>query len=335
MVYLDSLRGMAIAMVVATHALGYSQLTQENAQVIGFLSRIIAVPIFFLVDGILFTVGHQSNAHHNYGGYLRKSVRRLLFPWVVFTLAYCALRMGFEYMDSHSAHVVYGQNWGEVFLAGYLSSCSSQMYFLLSLFFIRTASTVTYRATHARPLHQIAIALSYILLFHILPLQSLFFPGLDPIYHALWGMQFYLIGVVLVPWIPSLKVNASWLSAVTITAGLLLASFFDGMAVPSQLLLLFGSYFFFFSRPDQFPLLSSLGQKSMGIYLLHIPLVMKIFSLILTRLLSPSTLLFFILLTTATLSASALFTKLLLQYPFGRIIFGESPRTSPPRISAQ
>ncbi|MGC3976662.1 MAG: acyltransferase [Nitrospira sp.] len=335
MVYLDSLRGMAIGMVVATHALGYSQLTQENAQLIGFLSRIVAVPAFFLVDGLLFATGHQYSASLNYGGYVRKSARRLLVPWMVFTFAYCALRMGFEYLDSHSARVVYGQNWHEVLLAAYLSTCSSQMYFLLSLFFIRTASTITYRATRVRPVHQIAIAVTYIVLFHTLPLQSWFFAGLDPIYHALWGMQFYLIGVVLVPWIPVLRVPAARLSAVAITTGLLLASLFDGMTVPSQLLLLFGSYFFFFSHPDRFPLLSSLGQSSMGIYLLHIPLVMKIFSLMLSRLLSPSTLLFFILLTMATLAASALFTKLLLQFPFGRIIFGESTRTSPPRISAQ
>ncbi len=334
MVYLDSFRGMAIGMVVATHALGYSQLTQENAQLLGFLSRTVAVPVFFLVDGILFALGHQSSGALNYGTYVRKSARRLLLPWMVFTLAYCILRMGFEYMDNSSTHIVYGQNWRDVFLAGYLSSFSSQMYFLLSLFFIRTASKITYRVTHASPVHQIAIVVVYIILFHTLPLQSWFFPGLDPIYHALWGMQFYLAGVAVVPWIPVLKAPASWLSAVAIAVGLLLASFFDGMAVFSQFLLLFGSYLFFFSRPDQFQLLSSLGRRSMGIYLVHIPLVMKIFSLILVRLLSPSTPLFFIFLTTATLSASALFTSLLFQHPYGRILFGESLRPSPPPVPA-
>lgn len=334
MVYLDSFRGMAIGMVVATHALGYSQLAQDNAQLIGFLARTVAVPVFFLVDGILFALGHQSNEGLNYGAYVRKSVRRLLLPWTVFTLAYCILRMGFEYLDNSSTHVVYGQNWREVLLAAYLSSFSSQMYFLLSLFLIRTASKITYRVTHASPIHQIATVIAYIIFFHTFSLQSWFFPGLDPIYHALWGMQFYLIGVAVFPWIPVLTVTASWLSAVAIAAGLLLASFVDGMAVSSQFLLLFGSYLFFLSKPDQFQLLSSLGRRSMGIYLLHIPLIMKIFSLILIRLLSPSTTLFFFFLTTATLTASALFTSLLLQHPLGQIIFGESPLTSPPKTTA-
>ena len=335
MVYLDSFRGMAISMVVATHALGYSQLTSEHAQLIGFFCRIIAVPVFFLVDGLLFATGHQSGEALDYSAYIRKSARRLLLPWTIFTLAYCILRLGFEYVDDAPTHVVLGQNWRDVFLAGYLSSFSSQMYFLLSLFFIRAASQITYRVIHARPGHQIAIASGYIILFHTLPFQSWLFSGLDPIYHALWGMQFYLIGIAVVPWVPVIKLPAPWLGGSSIAAGLLLASFFNGMAVFSQLLLLFGSYLFFLSRPSQFRLLSSLGQKSMGIYLIHIPLFMKVFSIILFRLLSPSTPLFFIVLTTATLSASALATKLLLQYPLGRIIFGEFPRPSPAPVSAQ
>lgn len=334
MEYLDSFRGMAISMVVATHALGYSELTQENAQLLGFLSRIIAVPAFFLVDGILFALGHQFSEGLHYGAYIRKSARRLLLPWTIFTLVYCLFRLGFEYMNTGSAHIVYGQNWRAVLLAGYLSSFSSQMYFLLSLFFIRTASKITYGMTHARPVRQIGIVIVYITLFHALPFQSWFFSGLDPIYHALWGLQFYLIGVAVVPWIPMLKVPASWLSGAAIAAGLSLASFFDGMGVFVQFILLFGSYLFFLSRPVQLQLLSSLGQISMGIYLLHIPVVMKIFSMVLIRLLSPSTPLFFFVLTTATLFTSALFTSLLLQHSFGRVIFGESPRPSSPSISA-
>lgn len=329
MVYLDSFRGMAIGMVIATHALGYSQLPQEYAQLIGFLSRIVAVPVFFLVDGILFAAGHQSSETLNYGAYIRKSARRLLLPWTIFTVAYCILRMGFEYIDTRSTHVVYGQNWRDVLLAGYLSSFSSQMYFLLSLFFIRTASKITYEMTHAPPVHQIAIAIAYIFLFHTLSFQPWFFSGLDPIYHALWGMQYYLIGVAVFPWITMLSGPATWLSAVAIAIGFLLASFFDGMAVLTQFLLLFGTYLFFLSMLGHFQLLASLGRRSMGIYLLHIPLVMKIFSTILNRLVSPSTPLFFIFLTTATLSVSTLITSLLLKHPLGRMIFGEPARPSP------
>jgi fucose 4-O-acetylase-like acetyltransferase len=335
LVYLDSFRGLAIGLVVATHALGYSQLDQENTQLMGFLARTIAVPVFFLVDGILFALGHQSSEGLNYGAYVRKSARRLLLPWTVFTLAYCVLRLGFEYMDNSSTHVVYGQNWRDVFLAGYLSSFSSQMYFLLSLFLIRTASKVTYEVIHARPINQTVTAIVYIIFFHTLPLQSWFFPGLDPIYHALWGMQFYLIGVAIVPWVPVLKVQALWLSAVAVLSGFLIASFVDGMVLYSQFLLLLGCYLFFLSNSSRFTVLSGLGRRSMGIYLLHIPLVMKVFSLALTRLFPPSTFMFFILLTAATLCASALLTSLILQHPYGRTVLGESPNSSPALLSTR
>ena len=165
LVYLDSFRGLAIAMVVATHALGYSHLDQESEQLLGFLSRTIAVPVFFLVDGILFALGHQEQTTFDCAAYVRKSARRLLLPWVVFTVFYCALRIPFEYIDNSSAHVVYGQTWQEIALAAYLSSFSSQMYFLLSLFLIRAFSKVTYRVIHARSPHRTVTALVYIAIF--------------------------------------------------------------------------------------------------------------------------------------------------------------------------
>ena len=328
LVYLDNFRGLAIAMVVATHALGYSHLDQESEQLLGFLSRTIAVPVFFLVDGILFALGHQELAAFNYAAYVRKSARRLLLPWVVFTVFYCALRIPFEYIDNSSAHVVYGQTWQEVALAAYLSSFSSQMYFLLSLFLIRAFSKVTYRVIHARSPHRTVTALVYIAIFHTAPIQPWFHPGLDPVYHALWGMQFYLVGLALQPFTPLWMAQGRWLSGTAIALGFLIASFFQGMALYSQFLLLLGCYLLFISNPTRFQFLSGLGRRSMGIYLVHIPLVMKIFSLLLARVLSPTSPIFFVLLSTATLYASAFLTSIILQHPYGRIILGEPLQSS-------
>ncbi len=327
LIYLDSFRGLAIGMVVATHALGYSQLEQENAQFFGFLSRTIAVPVFFLVDGVLFTLGQQSHSDFNYGAYVKKSARRLLLPWFVFTLLYCVLRFAFEAMDSSSVHVVYGQGWRTVLAAGYLSSFSAQMYFLLSLFLIRSASRITLILTRASSFHRTLSAIVYMIFFHTLPVQSWFLPGIDPVYHALWGMQFYLLGVAIVPWAPLLMVHGHWLSAVVIIAGILIATFVQGMALSSQFLLLLGFYVLFLSCPDRFKLLASLGRRSMGIYLVHIPLVMKVFSVVFSHVIPPSTPLFFLLLTTATLSTSAFLTSIIVQSAYGRIVLGESPKT--------
>jgi fucose 4-O-acetylase-like acetyltransferase len=324
--YLDSFRGLAIAMVVATHALGYARLGPEDAQLIGFLSRTIAVPVFFLVDGLLYALRHQEHEAFSYAAYVRKSARRLLLPWFVFTLLYCALRIAFEYMDDTAARVVDGQSWRDILLAAYLSSFSSQMYFLLSLFIIRMLSKVTHLLTCTGSLHRVVAAMLYIAIFHTLPLQSWFFSGLDPVYHAIWGMQFYLMGVALSRFTPLFTARGQWLSLITIGSGFLLASCLEGMLLYSQFLLLLGCYFLFFSNPKRFQFLSGLGRRSMGIYLLHIPLIMKALSFVLTRLLPPSTLVFFTLLTAATLCTSALLTGLILHHSFGRIVLGESPK---------
>ncbi|MCS6263204.1 MAG: acyltransferase [Nitrospira sp.] len=328
LVYLDSFRGLAIAMVVATHALGYAHLDQESEQLLGFLSRTIAVPVFFLVDGILFALGHQKLAAFDYAVYIRKSARRLLLPWVVFTVFYCALRIAFEYFDNSSVHVVYGQTWQEIAVAAYLSSFSSQMYFLLSLFLIRAFSKITYHVMHTRPMHRIVATIVYVAIFQSAPIQSYFLPGLDPIYHALWGMQFYLVGLSLQPFAPLWRTQGRWLSGTAIALGFVIAFFFQGMALYSQFLLLLGCYLLFFSNPTRFLFLSSLGRRSMGIYLVHIPLIMKVFSLLLARLLSPTSPMFFVVLSTATLYTSAFLTSVLLQHSYGRIILGEPLQSS-------
>lgn len=55
-VFLDSLKAFAIVMVVAVHAQGYAGLGHGRIeQIISFITSSIAVPIFFLVDGFLFS----------------------------------------------------------------------------------------------------------------------------------------------------------------------------------------------------------------------------------------------------------------------------------------
>ncbi|MFZ1557685.1 MAG: hypothetical protein WAT38_16035, partial [Nitrospira sp.] len=148
------------------------------------------------------------------------------------------------------------------------------------------------------------------------------------VYHALWGMQFYLVGLALQPFTPLWMAQGRWLSGTAIALGFLIASFFQGMALYSQFLLLLGCYLLFISNPTRFQFLSSLGRRSMGIYLVHIPLIMKIFSLLLARVLSPTSPMFFVVLSTATLYASAFLTSIILQHPYGRTILGEPLNSS-------
>ena len=49
--FLDGLRGVAIAMVVATHAMAYAGVDDSIVAFLSFWVQSIAVPPFFLVDG--------------------------------------------------------------------------------------------------------------------------------------------------------------------------------------------------------------------------------------------------------------------------------------------
>ena len=66
------------------------------------------------------------------------SARRLLIPWVLFNLLYLVLRASLEYFGFFSQRIVIGSSWVEILRAVYHSQISEQMYFLLSLFFIRS-----------------------------------------------------------------------------------------------------------------------------------------------------------------------------------------------------
>ena len=75
--FLDGLRGVAIAMVVATHAMAYAGVDDSIVAFLSFWVQSIAVPPFFLVDGFLF-VRSARNPQFSYMDYCARSARRAL-----------------------------------------------------------------------------------------------------------------------------------------------------------------------------------------------------------------------------------------------------------------
>lgn len=326
LLHLDKYRGLAIAMVVATHALGYAHLPADEQHRIAWIVQTIAVPVFFLVDGVLFAIRHGAKATFDYRAYLARSGQRLLIPWALFTLLYGILRLLFELVGSAPAHILLGRPWQDWIAAIYLSDLSSQMYFLLSLFFIRVAAPSLRVLTQSALSIRILAVILYLGVFHLLPVRIWFFPGLDPIYHALWGLQFYLIGLVVPLVAGFLETRGIALSLVTLAGGILLPALSDNATIPAQFLLLIGSYTAFASTTAPLRLLTTLGRHTMGIYLLHIPLVMKGTASILSRLIAPTSFAFFACLAVVSLAVSLALTKLLLLLPHGYRLFGEQPQ---------
>jgi len=313
-------------MVVATHALGYAHLPPDERHRIAAIVQTIAVPVFFLVDGVLFVLRHGAKAEFDYRGYLAKSVQRLLIPWTLFTLLYGLLRLLFELAGNASAHILVGHPWQDWIIAVYLSDFSSQMYFLLSLFFIRVAAPPFHALAQSNLSIRVLTVSLYLGAFHLLPVRTWFFSGLDPIYHALWGLQFYLIGLVMPLVAPFLATGGIAMSLVALVGGIMLSALSNNMALPAQFLLLIGTYTAFASTTAPLPWLSTLGRYTMGIYLLHIPLIMKGTATLLSHLIPPTSFTFFACLAVTSLGISLLLTKLLLLLPHGYRLFGELPQ---------
>src|SRR5512133_3209269 len=136
--FLDSLRAIAIVMVVGVHSMGYnSPLEPNQQQIILFIVHTVAVPIFFLVDGYLLTRSIIESKRYSYKSYIESSFLRLVVPWVIFTVIYTMLRYVFELSGFFAEHVIVGHSFQEVLINAYGSVNAGQMYFLLSLFLIR------------------------------------------------------------------------------------------------------------------------------------------------------------------------------------------------------
>ena len=72
--FLDSLRGLAIIMVVGVHSLGYClPLQQDYKDYISFIVHTVSVPVFFLVDGFLFARSIRSSKTYKYEETVKKS----------------------------------------------------------------------------------------------------------------------------------------------------------------------------------------------------------------------------------------------------------------------
>ncbi len=282
--YLDSLRAVAMLMVVGIHALSYVTLDGTVREVTAFIVKSAAVPIFFLCDGFLLATQRAAGRPFDYGRYMRRSAWRLLVPWAVFSLIYTGSRAVLELAGLSSMQLVLGQSPLSILRAIYASAIAQQLYFLLSLFLIRSFSFAT------RPLFglswglQLLVFLAFTVGFQFSEdsIKSICVEGLDPVLHALWGGQFYLAGAVLArlhqrlfPWARYLVLAffvmsvALWLPQwggrlirMTIQLSYILCLYFSALALTSKR-----------------SAIARVGQQSMGIYLLHAPVLLKLVAL--------------------------------------------------------
>ena len=324
--FLDGFRGCAIVMVVATHAMAYAQLEGSTIGVLTFWVQAVAVSPFFLADGFLFARSQQKNHPFSYAEYLARSARRLLLPWSCFSILYVAFRAAFEYIAHPTHTLVLDRTVGEVLSAVYYSSLSSQMYFLPALFMIRMLSWGMRILAQLQSVRLVMVWLAYVSVWQVFSVGAEQGDGIDPLLSAAWGMQYYLLGMVLS--IQEKRILARPLAVAIIGVVSLTAVKigFPLWSVLAQYLYLGSLFFLFLGLGQRASLIHSLGRLTMGIYLIHAPVILKLVSASALVVFAQPSISRYLLITMSTVLVSALITQLFGSARWWKFCLGEELR---------
>jgi len=328
--FLDSLRAIAIVMVVGQHALGYSQLSPEVQTTIMYWFQ-IAVPIFFLVDGYLFSHRLEHTGKLDYCGYMQQSATRLVVPWLFFSLLYLMTRLAYEAFGHPPDQIVLGRDITYLLGVTWVGAPAVQLYFLLSLFFVRSLSFLTKYVQGVSPIVILVAVIGLNVLWSYtngmtvagFQIKANWGGGQDPLLHAVWGLQYYLLGCALYASNPWLSRYAKVLTATVLA--ILVVLYYGEYSSPAltQYSYLCGFYLLLLAIGDRGRLLGGIGSSTMGIYLLHQPVVLKGASFATALVFDNTGLWCYLLVVIGTLACSIWITRLLMKLPHAHHLFGE------------
>ena len=336
--FLDIIRAFAIFMVVATHAIEYTNTPGVSLLMLtGIFFSSIAVPIFFFVDGYLLIRGDPSS-RQNFSEAIRENAFRLLLPWTLFSLLYFATRFFFEYIGYFQTNLAYSNSLQNILKALYFSEYSAQLYFLPALFIVRLFAPISSAALQLGWLASCLGLIAYMISFNTFePTIKNFLPktnGLDPFIHAIWGYQFYLIGILYKKHESQidnqLTTSSVILSSITVTLIYLntetSSKSIDMAFQISYLLLLITLIKHLNVRSEK---MSLIGRNTMGIYLLHVPIIMKATSICINKLPISSEFVY-ILIVLISLFCSLAISILIQKTNYLRFFFGLRKIECPP-----
>ena len=326
------MRAIAIIMVVGVHSLGYClPLPVDQRQLISFIVHTISVPVFFLVDGYLLGRSLVITKNYNFSKYVKGSTIRLLLPWAVFTFFYTLSRYIFELTGFLSERIILGHSWQEILASAYGSVYAPQMYFLLSLFLIRLCSPIIKMFFVNKNIFVIIlIFLCYLAVYN--PLKNYLIPylsikgGQEPILHALWGFQFYFLGAIILLAYEKVDIKNIFPPLLMLFIVFLVIKntiFIVYLNRISQILYLLIFSLFFITFKINIRPFNVIGENTMGIYLIHAPIVLKGVSIILNRFLTIPLASYLSILFVVTV-LSLLITLSINSIPYGSLLFGAS-----------
>ncbi len=147
--------------------------------------------------------------------------------------------------------------------------------------------------------------------------------GQEPILHAIWGLQFYLFGMLFRLFEKDFDLLFRWFIPLSVLMVLLFKYgiiFDQGQRIVQYAYLLgyFSSFYVLKSSSIDF---SKVGGNTMGIYLIHAPVVLKAVSLATLYYYSNGLLSLFVV-AFICFMISYQITKLINSIPYGKVLFG-------------
>lgn len=323
--WLDALKATGIVMVVAVHVATRIDMSEVNGDLIRYLLGTIAVPLFFVADGYVFSWKFTNTAQLAYVSFIKKSSMRLLVPWAAFTVLYTLFRIILEWLRLTRETVLLGNDLLGVIQVIYLSGVSPHMYFLLSLFIIRLGTVGCSRMLRWPSWVWIGISIGYIGLYHLGQPKDWFLPGADPILLAFWGLQFYFLGIVFQKTLSWLTYYSMPLSLACVVATISLRLFFpESLVFVSQIFYLLAACLMLLWVTDKTRWSFSLGEDTMGIYLLHAPYVVWGVTMMVLAIGSPFPLIALVFSTGVSVILSWIGARWMSRCAAGRLLLGQA-----------
>jgi fucose 4-O-acetylase-like acetyltransferase len=325
---LDAMRGVAIVFVVAIHVFAYLQLPVSGPWAMPWLVvYTVAVPAFFLADGWLFATRYRTDVSRAARrAALVQAGRRLLIPWAIFSVLYLAERLTAERLGMARGASVLPNGAGDLVPAMWLGTAAGQLYFLPALFLVRVFSLVIFPVMRGRPAAAIVFGAGVLGLWRLvlLPLLPPVPAGVEPVGAAIAGLAFAAFG-----WAIS-DADRAGLPRLLVLGGAVCLAFAAFVAPPAlaglsgQVAYLFAlwSILAMVANKRTMQPVAALGRNTMGIYLLHGPIIVKLVSDLLLKLTVPLPLAL-IVDVTVSITLALLVTEQLRRSAIGRIMLGE------------
>lgn len=284
--HLDAMRGLGIVLVVGMHAHGYSGVVLPGPAE-HLWSRVagVSVPLFFLADGFLFASAASRGKVGSWSAFMRKSSARLLTPYLVWTLFDVLMRAVFEWGGLLPNRLVVGRSFPELLKNVFHSRVAMQMYFLPSLYLVRGTAFAAWTLARRSGLVSLAAGVGAIVLLQAWGPTL----GEDPLTNALFGLPYYWLGFAAQRLDGVLRRHAPAIAGAALLAFVGLFVLEDLRIVPRsagalvQLALIAGEYAAFLALASSPGTLTWLGRRTMEVYLIHAPVLLKSVQVILSR----------------------------------------------------